>query len=85
MLITTIAWLGPDSKTQAGTAFNLLKTLASRSTEAEFEDAIAALFTGYTAWRNDAGWSSIKTSMEFAYWKWTWIIQELVVSRSVLF
>ncbi|KAH6694774.1 heterokaryon incompatibility protein-domain-containing protein [Leptodontidium sp. 2 PMI_412] len=82
---TTIAWLGPDSKNQADTAFTRLKILATRKPEADFEGAIAALFTGYTAWRNDAGWSSIKTLMEFAYWKRTWIIQELALSRSVLF
>ncbi|KAH7336547.1 heterokaryon incompatibility protein-domain-containing protein [Rhexocercosporidium sp. MPI-PUGE-AT-0058] len=82
---TTIAWLGPDSKNQANTAFTRLRILATRKPEAEFEDAIAALFTGYTAWRNDAGWSSIKTLMESAYWKRTWIIQELALSKSVLF
>ncbi|KAG4425966.1 hypothetical protein IFR04_000910 [Cadophora malorum] len=82
---TTIAWLGPDTKNQADTAFQRLKVLATRKPEDEFENAIAALFTGYTAWRNDPGWSSIKALMDFAYWKRTWIIQELALSRSVLF
>ncbi|KAK0110806.1 hypothetical protein ONS96_002399 [Cadophora gregata f. sp. sojae] len=82
---TTIAWLGPDHKNQAAVAFQRLKVLAARKPEDEFENAIAALFTGYTAWRNDPGWSSVKVLMDFAYWKRTWIIQELALSRSVLF
>ncbi len=81
----TIAWLGPDEKSKAEIAFDRLRLLATRNPKAAFEKAIAELFTGYMAWRNDPGWSTIKTLMEFPYWQRTWIIQELALSRSVLF
>jgi hypothetical protein len=79
--IETIAWLGPDENRSAQQAFELLVLLAIQKPEEMFEEAIDALFGAENSFAPK--WTALRDMMGLPYWQRTWIIQELVLSRTV--
>ncbi|CZR67028.1 uncharacterized protein PAC_16927 [Phialocephala subalpina] len=79
--IETISWLGPDRNGSAQHAFELLVLLAIQKPEEIFEEAIDALFDASNTFTQK--WKALREMMGLPYWQRTWIIQEVVLSRSV--
>ncbi|KAG0645235.1 Heterokaryon incompatibility protein [Hyphodiscus hymeniophilus] len=82
----TVAWLGSDDSGRAGMAFRCMKLLETREPEVEFVELVGHLDKlPETDRQKPDQVKAIRAMIRRPYWSRTWIIQELVLSRHIMF
>lgn len=79
----TLAWLGPDFDAHAKSTFNFLSLLDRKAPQAAYIKALESLeLSGDPDFR----WiTPLRKLCSLPFWKRTWIVQELALSKSVKF